>query len=297
MPFPELEETVLVASETTDRIIGCCPETVNGQLSKSGNGTLNAHQPDDARLTLAPNPWHLRIKRDLRALVVLLIVYLGFAYMIVPAWWRRHTSHPALLEAPKTTRTPDGIPGDPLNIALVGSRQELVEALLAAGWYPADPITLRTSLRISKSVLLNRPYPEAPVSNLMLWGRPQDLAFQLAFGNSPKKRHHVRFWQSEERDTEGRPLWLGAATFDRSVGLSHRTGQVTHHIDAGVDQERDKLVLDLQAAGQLTEVYQVAGVGPTTNGRNGGGDRYCTDGQRAVGVLRSRSDDALTAER
>ena len=275
----------------------CRSSVIRLTMRPGENLALKLHQPIEAKLPNAPIFWYRRIKRDLRALLVLLIGYLAFAYLMVPSWWRHHANHPALLEAPKTTRTPEGIPGDPLNIALVGSRQEVMQAMLAAGWCPADPLTLRSSLRISRSVLLQRPYPEAPVSNLMLWGRPQDLAFQQAPGNSPKQRHHVRFWQSEERDAEGRPLWLGAATFDRSVGLSHRTGQVTHHIDADVDAERDKLMADLRKSGQLLEAYQVAGLGPTANGKNGGGDRYFTDGARAVGVLPVHADDPLTAER
>ena len=82
-----------------------------------------------------------------------------------------------------------------------------------------------------------------------------------------------------------RPVWIGAATFDRGVGLSHTTGQITHHIGADIDAERDTLMHDLEAAGRLTALYYVTGVGPTLNGRNGGGDRYFTDGELAVGVL------------
>ena len=54
--------------------------------------------------------------------------------------------HPALEGLPKVTRNADGIPGDPLNVGLVGSKDELIAAMLAAGWHPADPITLRSSL-------------------------------------------------------------------------------------------------------------------------------------------------------
>src|SRR5262249_44757662 len=148
-----------------------------------------------------------------------------------------------------------------------------------------DPVTWRTSLRISRTVLLGQPYPEAPVSNLFLWSRCQDLAFQRAATKSPRQRHHVRFWRSEEVDEEDRPLWLGAAPFDRSVGFSHRTGQVTHHIDANVDAERDRLLDDLHQAGRLARQYQIRGGERTSWSRNGGGDRYFTSGALAIGVL------------
>ena len=64
-------------------------------------------------------------------------------------------------------------------------------------------------------VLERKPYPDAPVSNLYLWGRIQDLAFEQPVGNSPKQRHHVRFWRSAEVDDNGEPLWLGAADVRR----------------------------------------------------------------------------------
>jgi hypothetical protein len=79
---------------------------------------------------------------------------------------------------------------------------------------------------------------------------------------------------------------MGAATFDRSVGFSHRTGQITHHIAADVDGECNQLLADLQQSGCLMQEYRVPGLGPTWRGRNGGGDLYYTDGDIRVAVLR-----------
>jgi hypothetical protein len=235
---------------------------------------------------LAPKPLRVRLRRDACALLGLLLAYGLTCYLLLPAWWR-HRARPVVWEEmPKTTHTAVGLPGDPLNVALVGSAEEIGAAMRAAGWRPADLTTWRSSLHIATSVLLNRPYPEAPVSNLYLWGRRQDLVFQRAAGKSARRRHHVRFWLAPEYEESGRPLWLGAATFDRSVGVSHYTGQVTHHIEADVDRERDQLVGDLQAAGRVARTYAVEGVGPTARGRNGGGDRYFTDGRIVVAVLR-----------
>jgi hypothetical protein len=239
----------------------------------------------------ASSPIHSPIKahtvrHDLAALVCLLLLYVLLAYVILPDWWRLRRRHWARTEDPKTTRTAQGLAGDPLNVVLFGTEEEVVRALLAAGWHPADPITLRSSLRISRSVIFNQAYADAPVSNLYLWGRRQDLAFERTAGKSPRHRHHVRFWRSEEFSTDDRPVWLGAATYDQSVGLSHYTAQVTHHIGPNVDAERDLLIQDLIRAGQLERTYLVPGVGPTQHGRNGGGDRYRTDGYRQVGVLR-----------
>ena len=225
--------------------------------------------------------------------LIVVIAWLATSYVILPAMWRHYEHHPELATAPKTTLTKDGIPGDPLNFALVGTQDQVIHSLTAAGWLPADPVTLKSSVAIAESVLLHRSYPEAPVSPLLVFGRKQDLAFEKPFGKSPKERHHLRLWKSDEHGRNGRPMWLGAVTFDRSVGVSHYTGQITHHIDPDVDEERDDLIAGLVSAKQVETEYEVTGVGLTTTGRNGGGDWYYTDGEMAVAVL---SPTAMTAE-
>ena len=232
--------------------------------------------------------------RALKVVIALVVAWLLLAYLILPALWRHYEHHPALENAPKTTWTAQGIPGDPLNVGLIGTEKELIQAIHGSGWDDADPVTLRSSIRIAGSVLRDRPYVDAPVSSLFLFGRKQDLAFEKPVGNSASHRHHVRFWKSTEYGRGGLPLWIGAVTYDRSVGVSHRTGQITHHIGADIDAERDGLFADLVKNGWLTEEFQVTGVGATLLGRNGGGDRYYTDGELTIGVLaKDQSRDKL----
>ncbi|WP_435021524.1 LssY C-terminal domain-containing protein [Tundrisphaera sp. TA3] len=257
--------------------------------------------PDAAPGDLVPphRPrWKTVLNRGLKAFGVTVIAWVLMAYLILPAIWKHYEHNPALEEAPKVATTSQGIPGDPLNVGLIGPESAVVHAMLAAGWDPADPITLGTSLRIAGSVLRRKPYPDAPVSDLFLFGRKQDLAFEKPAGRSASRRHHVRFWRSDDLGRDGAPLWCGAVTFDRSVGLSHRTGQITHHIGPDVDAERDALIGGLRDAGRLSEIYQVTGVGATLLGRNGGGDLYFTDGELTIGVLapaesRDESPDLL----
>ncbi len=222
----------------------------------------------------------------------LVVAWIMIAYVVLPWAWKHYEHQPGLESAPKFSVTAAGIPGDPLNLGLVGADEVLVHAMLESGWTPADPISWRTSLGIARSVLEKRPYPTAPVSNLFVFGRRQDLAFEKAAGagGSASQRHHVRFWRSNEFGKDGLPFWLGAATFDRSVGFSHLTGQITHHIAADIDTERDAVIQAIAATGWLTEKYQVTGVGATLMGRNGGGDRYDTDGELKIGVLTPSPD-------
>ena len=129
------------------------------------------------------------------------------------------------------------------------------------------------------------PYRDAPVSPLFYDGRKQDLAFEKPVGESADRRHHVRLWETLPRGEAERPVFLGSATFDRGSGISHYTGEITHHIAPDIDAERDFLVADLVAARMLTEIFHVTGIGPTLLGRNGGGDPYYTDGEITLGVL------------
>lgn len=207
------------------------------------------------------------------------MAYTLLAYLILPAVWTHYEHQKRLADLPMVTLTAQGIPGDPINVGLVGETKDVLCAMQAAGWYPADPVTLRSSIEIAGSVLLDRPYRAAPVSNLYYLGRREDFAFEKPVGSSADHRHHVRFWKVLEAGQEKRPVWLGDATFDRSVGVSHYTGAITHHIDADIDAERKLLASDLEAAGMVEARYQVTGVGPTLAGRNGGGDLYYTDGE------------------
>ncbi|WP_406696041.1 LssY C-terminal domain-containing protein [Singulisphaera sp. Ch08] len=274
----------------------------DNQTSDAGDATVPPANSQPIETPARPDPgapesspakvprWRRYLIRGLKILAFVVIFWLLSAYVLLPALWRHYEHQPGLENAPKTTLTSQGIPGDPLNVGLIGAEKELLHAMLGSGWDPADPVTLRTSLRIAGSVLRDRPYPDAPVSNLFLFGRKQDLAFEQPVGNSASHRHHVRFWKTKEVGRDGAPLWLGSATYDRSVGLSHLTGQITHHIGPDIDAERGGLMADLRKAGWLTELFQVTGVGATLLGRNGGGDRYYTDGELTVGVLAAEGD-------
>jgi hypothetical protein len=224
-------------------------------------------------------------RRALLSFGTVFAIYLLLAYVLLPIAWTHHEHQPGLADRPMVTRTAQDIPGDPLNIGLIGDREDVIRAMHAAGWYPADPITLKTSVEIVGSVLLDRPYRTAPVSSLYYDGRREDLAFELPVGANAKQRHHVRFWKVIDSGAEGRPVWLGSATYDRSVGISSYTGQVTHDIAPDIDAERDFLSQALQAAGMVETIYQVSGVEPTLNGRNGEGSRYQTDGEIRMLVL------------
>lgn len=242
------------------------------------------------RSNTSPPPSRPRTSTAHRLFVAALFVlaaYAAVAYIAMPLFWRvdLRSEHPALVESPRHAFTALGIPGDPLNIAVVGEREALIAALRSTGWFPADRVDLSSSLHIAEAVVLRHPYPTAPVSSLYLFGRRQDLAFERPVGHDPRRREHVRFWQAPRPDAAGRPLWIGSATFDAAVELSRTTGQITHHIAPDVDAERDRLVADLQRSPQFERLEWKDDFQPSGTGRNGGGDPYQTDRRLAVVVL------------
>lgn len=232
-------------------------------------------------------PKRASLKRRLMVGVVGLLILWGLlAYIIVPMLWEFYSHrHPSFDDIPGITLAGDGVPGDPLNVALVGTKQDVMKIMVAAKWYPADPLSFKSCLEIAEATVLKRPYDEAPVSNLYLFGRKEDLAFEQPVGNNPRERHHVRLWKSDKLETDGRPIWLGSAVFDQHVGLSRTTGQITHVTGANVDTERDYLFQCLQKTGILSDQYTIDGFHKVLTGRNGGGDPWKTDGRLFVGII------------
>jgi hypothetical protein len=107
-----------------------------------------------------------------RWLLLVLAAWAVLAYLVAPWLWKEHFHHhPQFTDAPRITHTGDGHPGDPLNLALVGAEPDLIRAMKAAGWFPADPITLETSIRIAVDSVFRKQDDDAPVSNLYLFGR------------------------------------------------------------------------------------------------------------------------------
>lgn len=231
-------------------------------------------------------PRRRRWKRPAALAGALLLAYFVVAYVILPVGWIRYTHrHPALDDVPGITQTADGIPGDPLNVALIGTETELKTIMAAAKWYPANPLGLRSDLGIAVDTVLKRPDDRAPVSKLYLWGRKEDFAFEQPVDNNPRQRHHVRFWRAPKAAPDGSPVWVGSAVYDRRVGFSRTTGQITHVTAPDIDAERDYLFTCLKKTSDLSETYFVDDFHKVRKGRNGGGDPWETDGRLEVGII------------
>src|SRR5215831_18237956 len=125
---------------------------------------------------------HARLERVLLTLLGVAAVYAAMAYLALPAFWTHYEHQKGLASLPMVTRTAQGIPGDAINVGLIGDKLDVLCAMKEAGWFPADPITFRSSIEIAGSVLLDRPYRDAPVSPLFYLDRREDLAFEKPAG-------------------------------------------------------------------------------------------------------------------
>ena len=192
-------------------------------------------------------------------------------------------------------RTSDGLLGDPVNVALLGTEPQIHAVMHSAGWTLADDVTLASSRRIVSSTLLRRSYLQAPVSPLFLFGRQQDFAYQQEVDGTPGKRHHVRFWRCPPGWLLPGGLavdWLAAGTYDRSVGLSLFTLQITHKIDEHTDAERDHVVGAITGADPAAGLRVIRDFSTGYHARNGGGDTIITDGDLPIVDLRRTAERA-----
>src|SRR5271154_1132411 len=137
-------------------------------------------------------------RRRAAAAIAAAALYLALAYLLAPFFWRHFEHQPRLAGFEATTRTALGLPGDAINVGLEGAEDDVLCAMHAAGWRPADRVTLSSSVKIIGSVLFDRPYPDAPVSPLFYQNRRQDLAFEKPSGKSPRPRHNLRFWKGPD---------------------------------------------------------------------------------------------------
>jgi hypothetical protein len=181
---------------------------------------------------------------------------------------------------PRVTHTAAGVAGDPINMILIGNQGEITQSFKRAGWLIPDPITPQTSARIAADSLAHRSYPTAPVSNLYVFGRAQDLAFEKPT-NDVQNRGHIRLWKTST-SISGEQVWVGQTSYDSGIELSGSTHFPTHHILPMVDLERRSVGADLESTGLVTSESDVAYTTPIFAARNGGGDFYESDGDVLV---------------
>jgi len=217
-------------------------------------------------------------KTVIRSVSIIGILLVLFAALIAVVRFYPYTYN--FSAYPKITHTRSGAAGDPINLVFVGTKDQIMHSFQQAGWLLPDPITPQTSAKIAADSLAHRSYPTAPVSNLYVFGRIQDLAFEKPT-NDVQNRGHIRLWKTGTL-VGGQLVWVGQASYDSGIELSATNHLPTHHIAPTVDLERNAVGADLEKTGLVREESYGAFTPPILYARNGGGDYYESDGDVLV---------------
>ena len=189
-----------------------------------------------------------------------------------------------LANAPLRASSKEGKPGDPLNLVVIGSAEQIRPAFQQAGWGEAEKKTSKSIFDTVRAVMDNQGFGQAPVSQLYLFGRPEDLAFEKMF-NTFNKRHHLRLWRTGAKSPDGREIWLGAATHDIGIEPTN-TGSISHATDPNLDDERSKVGADLAVGGSVAAEKLVTRPNPLSEGLTATGGKWHTNGELLAIVLK-----------
>jgi LssY C-terminus len=183
-------------------------------------------------------------------------------------------------QLPQRSTTLKAANADLVNLVFLGSQQQVNAAFAAAGWHGADAVSRHSVAHNFYALLNNSGYAQEPMMTFLLDGKPEDMNWQKSL-NSYGRRDHLRIWQwTPEGATE--PVWVSSSTHDTGAVLSVKYKGFVHHISPDIDNERAKVIRDLNFAGCVQSVTYVERPGMSTITQNATGDLVRTDGSIAV---------------
>jgi LssY C-terminus len=190
-----------------------------------------------------------------------------------------------LEKIPRRVTDQQGNPGDMVNVLIVGTEDQMVQAFTTAGWVKVDASVESTVLSGVLSTLEKKDYLTLPMSKLFLFQRPQDYGFAHAEAVTvAMSRHHLRAWKSPYQ-VDGRPLWTIAATHDIGFERDQRNNKITHRIDPAIDSEREYVNTTLSGTGLVTQRTHVTPANPLKEAKTATGGSFNSDGRILVLVL------------
>lgn len=190
---------------------------------------------------------------------------------------------------PRRVVDKDGLEGDRVNFLILGTEEQVKRALLDVGWVVVDRSVRDTILRGALGTFSRQAYLTMPMSELYVFGRPQDYGFAMSDPvRTVAERHHFRLWKAPF-DVGGLTLWVGAGTHDVGFDRDQRTGGITHRIDPDTDKEREFIGETLKHSGQVVKTEYVTPTNTVTRARTAHGQEYFSDGRILVIYLRPDS--------
>jgi len=197
---------------------------------------------------------------------------------------------------PRRISDKDGHAGDMVNFVILGSEERLKQAFENGGWVLVDRTKTDAVFHGLISTFSKEEYVEMPMSELYLFGRPQDFGYAHADPYAVvATRHHLRVWKSASQ-VGGETLWVGAATHDIGFEKDQRNGSVTHKIDPDIDLEREYLARTLVASGVVTQWAHVTPENALTEAKTATGGSFHSDGRILVLVVGSGSASGAASE-
>ncbi len=200
-----------------------------------------------------------------------------------------------LNQIPRRIGDKNGKPGDMVNFLVLGSEDQLRRTFQAAGWVLVDRTKTDAVLHGILATISKQAYTEMPMSELYLFGRPQDFGFAHAEPLAVvATRHHLRVWQAPFQ-VAGQTLWVGAATHDIGFEKDQRNGSVTHKIDPNIDLEREYVGQTLGGSGIVAQLTHALPENPLTEAHTATGGTFHSDGRVLVMVLANPGNDRSAA--
>jgi hypothetical protein len=192
-----------------------------------------------------------------------------------------------------------GEPGDMVNFVLVGSEASVDQAFKDAGWLKVldtNKDHRRAAVGGVFSSFRHRPFVEMPMSQLYLFGRPQDVGYAqgLAVG-ALGSRHHLRLWKAPIQ-VDGQDVWVGAGTHDESFMHDPHHKGFSHYIDPNVDDERNYIQQTLGTTHEATQWTMVQPADAIQTAQTVSGQVFHSNGQLFVLWLHSLAAPEVSAQ-
>jgi hypothetical protein len=183
---------------------------------------------------------------------------------------------------PRRISDKQGNPGDMVNFLILGSETAMQNVFTSAGWVKVDPDVKDTVLHGILDSISKESYLTMPMSQLYLFGRPQDYGWAHAEPISVvRSRNHLRIWKAPFQ-VNGETLWVGAATHDIGFERDQRNNGVTHKIDPDIDLERDYVEKTLTSTGLVTEITHFLPDSPLKEANTATGGSFHSNGEVLV---------------
>ncbi|HET7106557.1 MAG TPA: LssY C-terminal domain-containing protein [Candidatus Acidoferrum sp.] len=175
-----------------------------------------------------------------------------------------------------------GNAGDMVNFLILGDEDQMKKVFTTAGWVKVDAGVSETVLAGFIASMSKESYLTMPMSQLYLFGRPQDYGWAHAEPITVvASRNHLRVWKAPFT-VKGQTLWVGAATHDIGFEKDQRNNGLTHKIDPDIDLEKDYVQKTLSSTGLVAEVLHFSPKLPMLEARTATGGSFHSNGQVLV---------------